>query len=499
MDDPPREAWKAQGAAFPPGASPDTRAPSSRWASEVLPPTVSDVLVAPATTIRDTMKNIDLSGMSMACIVDDSRKLLGITTDGDIRRAIIRGISLDTPIQDIMNKRPMTLSHSQVTEAEIPARVKKELVAARIPVVNEQGQVADIVFHTDYGITSMLRQRSLAGKRVKKVLVIGGAGYLGTILVEKLLQRGYTVKVLDSLLYGDEPLKPFLSNPNFSLIVADVRHISNVTKAIQGVDAVIHLAGIVGDPACALSPTETLEQNFLATALIANVCKYYQVNRLLFASSCSVYGISDEIVDEQSLPNPISLYARDKLHSEAALLQVMDGNFAPTILRMGTLYGWSHRPRFDLVINLLAAMALVEKKITIFGGGQWRPFVHVEDAADAYIAALEAPIQKVKGEIFNVGSDENNFKIIEIGKMLKAMIPEANLEVTPKATDERDYRVSFKKISAVLGFRPTRTLQEEIIAFQRLHAQGKLHDFRDAKYNNIKYLELLAKAGGTHG
>ena len=219
---------------------------------------------------------------------------------------------------------------------------------------------------------------------VKSVLVVGGAGYIGSVLVRHLLAEGYRVRVLDSLLFGKKPLQDLLPQPRFQLIEADACRPETLFRATEGVDAVVHLAAVVGDPACDLDPEAARRTNYAATQLVAEACLKFGVRRMVFASTCSVYGSNDQVVDEQSRLNPVSLYAATQIASERALLKLRSLKFHPTILRLGTAFGWSPRPRFDLVINLLTARAFFEKKIVIYNARQLRPFVHVSDISRAF-------------------------------------------------------------------------------------------------------------------
>ncbi len=257
---------------------------------------------------------------------------------------------------------------------------------------------------------------------IQHVLVIGGAGYIGSALVPKLLDQGYRVRLLDLLLFGKEPISGVLNHPRLELVQADFRRVDEVVRAMRDVDAVIHLGAIVGDPACALDKDLTIEVNLMATRMIAEVAKGCGVKRFIFASTCSVYGASDEILDEGSALNPVSLYARSKIASEQVLLAIADEHFDPVILRFGTIYGLSRRIRFDLVVNLLAAKAVVEHHITIFGGDNWRPFVHVDDAALAIQKVLDAPQALVSQQTFNVGSDEQNYTIQQVGATISRRV-----------------------------------------------------------------------------
>jgi nucleoside-diphosphate-sugar epimerase len=209
---------------------------------------------------------------------------------------------------------------------------------------------------------------------------------------------------------------------------------------------------------------------------------------LIFASTCSVYGASDQLLTESSPLNSISLYARSKIASERVLLKMADMFFAPTILRFGTIYGLSGRTRFDLVVNLLAAKALVEGQITVKGGDQWRPFLHVEDAASAVLLALQAPLPVVRAQTFNVGSEDQNMTIQEVGELIRSLVPSACLVNTGVDPDRRNYRVTFGKIRAALGFTPEWTIEAGVRQVLRAIQSGQVKDYRDAKHSNVKYL-----------
>src|SRR5499426_3731232 len=324
--------------------------------------------------------------------------------------------------------------------------------------------------------------------KARKVLVVGGAGYIGSALLPMLLEKGYHVRLLDLFLYGAEPIRDFLHHPGLEIMRADFRQVDKVVEATKNMDAVIHLGAIVGDPACALNEDLTIEVNLMATRMIAEVAKGSGVSRFIFASTCSVYGACDEVLDEHSELNPVSLYARSKIASERVLLNLSDSKFAPTVLRFGTIYGLSGRTRFDLVINLLTAKALVEGQITIRGGDQWRPFVHVHDAALAVFKTLEAPFPLVKHETFNVGSNEQNYTIYQVGKIINQFVPAAQIVDQGADADRRNYRVNFNKIRDILGFAPTWAVEEGVAQVIEAIKSGKIKDYRDPRYSNVKFL-----------
>ncbi len=325
-------------------------------------------------------------------------------------------------------------------------------------------------------------------EQAPRILVIGGAGYIGSALVERLLGLGYRVRVLDLLVYGDESIAAFYGHPSFDLLQGDFRHIHTVVRATKDIDAIVHLGAIVGDSACSIDQDLTIEINLRATRTIAEVGKGFGVKRFIFASTCSVYGASDQVLDERSALRPVSLYARTKIESEKVLLSLADAAFSPIILRFGTIYGLSGRPRFDLVVNLLAAKAVQDGEAGIFGGAQWRPFVHVKDVAEAILLALQAPLPSVHAQIFNVGSNEQNYQIAELGPIIQKMVPTARI-VTQAKEDDRNYHVRFDKIYNTLGFRPRYTLRDGVQEIIHACATGRIADYRHPRYSNFSFLK----------
>jgi len=322
----------------------------------------------------------------------------------------------------------------------------------------------------------------------RNVLVIGGAGYIGSALLPKLLDHGYRVRLLDCFVYGEEPIKPFMTHPNLEIHRGDFRNIDTVVAAMKGMNSVVHLGGIVGDPACALDEELTIQTNLIATRMIAQVAKGNGISRFVFASSCSVYGASDLILNEKSALNPVSLYARSKIASEQVLLPLRGNGFEPVILRFGTIYGLSGRTRFDLVVNLLAAKALVEGVITVFGKDQWRPFLHVHDAARSVLASLDARSASVSAVIFNVGCDEQNRTLGQIGELIRDMVPGSVLRCTEDNVDRRNYQVEFRRIRETLGFEPVWKIEAGVRQVLDAIASGKVTDYQDPKYSNVKFL-----------
>lgn len=328
----------------------------------------------------------------------------------------------------------------------------------------------------------------LANGVIKRVLVTGGAGYVGCVLVQKLLNKGYQVRVLDKLIFGKDSLQKMGDNPHLDLCVGAVEDKYTVAKCLECVDAIIHLSGLSNDPSCEINPELTRKENVDATKVLLALAKEKGVRRFVYASSCSVYGFTEKnvVVTEGSSLNPLTAYAKSKVDCEELILPYASDNFGVVCLRKATIYGPSSRMRFDLVINTMTGMAMSEKKITINGGEQWRPFLHVEDAADAYIFMLEAPLEKVNGQIFNVGSNEQNLRIVDLAQAVSRLVPEAKVEKSD-SSDTRSYHVSFDKINK-LGWRATKTIDEGIVGVQKMFVDGRVKDFRDLNYFNIKRL-----------
>jgi nucleoside-diphosphate-sugar epimerase len=325
------------------------------------------------------------------------------------------------------------------------------------------------------------------GLKPKRVLVVGGAGYIGSLLVARLLHRGYQVRVLDSLLFGVEPLRGVIGHPNFELIAGDCRNIQDVVKAVRGADSIVQLAAIVGDPACEQDHTSAVEVNYAATRMLIEIAKGHGVSRLIFASSCSVYGATDCEVDEESEARPVSLYGRTKVDSERALLESATATFHPTILRFATVFGLSPRPRFDLVVNLLTARAARDGVITIYNGRQWRPFIHVRDLVEATVMVLDAPLALVGGQILNVGDSTLNYTLSSVADAIREVFPATRVEYIDNS-DSRNYRVSFRKIQRSIGFRASYSLQDGIEELKAAFETGLIVNYTDLLYHNQRFL-----------
>jgi nucleoside-diphosphate-sugar epimerase len=345
----------------------------------------------------------------------------------------------------------------------------------------------DYMFHRDAETGSGSHVEIVADPQ-KTILIVGGAGYIGTVVVSKLLERGCSVRLLDNLMYGDEAIRPLLDHPRLEFIQGDCRNIQDVVRAMNHVSSIVHLAAIVGDPACAAEDKNALQINYAATHMMLEIAKGNGIQRFIFASSCSVYGASEDLMDENSVTEPISLYAETKLNSERVLFLSQSASFHPTILRFATVFGLAPRPRFDLVVNLLTAKAIEDGVITIYNGDQWRPFIHVNDIAEAILLTLFAPIEAVSGEILNVGDDRLNYTLSQVSEKICVQVPGTRVEHVENA-DRRNYRVSFAKVRDCLGFRAKYSLEDGIGEIKRAYETGLIRNYRQPFYNNLTYLK----------
>ncbi len=323
-------------------------------------------------------------------------------------------------------------------------------------------------------------------KRVD-VLLTGGLGYLGSLLTQRLTSSGYAVRVVDRLLYGEDALKKLQRDIDFEFVNCDIRDISKFQTIMENCRTFVHLAAIVGDPACDVNKDLSWDINYTATINLSQLAAKSNVDKLIFASSCSVYGNATDIVDEESRTKPLSLYAESRAQSELQLERVAHKKMCVTSMRMPTLYGPSTRMRFDLVANLFAANAATLHPITVEGGLQWRPFLHVFDAVEAFVCAMEADPSK-SFEIFNVGGAHENYRIIDLAEVVKKCVPDLEIHQRSGIRDPRSYAVSFDKIQTKLGFKSKYTLEDGVNMIIQAFRRGEYSDFPNQKYSNVETL-----------
>lgn len=322
-----------------------------------------------------------------------------------------------------------------------------------------------------------------------KVLVTGGAGYIGSVLVRQLLNKGYNVRVLDNLKFGGEALYEVMQHPNFEFIKGDVNNAEEVSKALIGVDAIAHLAAIVGDPACKKYSEEAQQTNWEGSVALFEAAEKAGVKRFVFASTCSNYGKMpnpDSFVVETSELNPVSLYAELKVKFEKYFLEERkDSKMCATALRFSTVYGFSPRIRFDLTVNEFTRNATVNGEQEIWGSQFWRPYCHVDDLARAVILVLESDEAKVRANVFNVGTTEENYNKGMIIEEVCKVVPNTKVNYVEMNEDPRDYRVNFDKIKNELGFTITKKVPDGVKEIYQLLKTGIVTDSFAQKFRNI--------------
>jgi len=317
------------------------------------------------------------------------------------------------------------------------------------------------------------------------ILVTGGAGYIGSVLTQRLLAQGFRVTVLDNGIMAPGSGRELLTD-GVTFVQGDICDSGELTTLLRkGIDGVVHLASIVGDPACSVDPDLAWETNYLGTIHLAEACRQVGIHQLVFASTCSNYGYqTDGEVNEWTPLNPQSIYARTKVMAEHYLLSVRSAAFQPWILRFATVYGLSPRMRFDLAVNSMTIKAILQREVMVQGGDQWRPFVHVTDAAQAIIRALTMATSTSIPEIYNCGSNSENYRLRDLGELIVREVRDARLSIASTAIDRRIYRVSFDRIRDELGFFPRYRLVDGIREIYAAVRNGFYHDFAQAQYSN---------------
>lgn len=331
----------------------------------------------------------------------------------------------------------------------------------------------------------------------RHIMITGGAGYIGSLLTSELLRLNYRVTVLDSLLFGGESLVPFLHHPNFHLVKADVTEPRAIKDAVkdswQKPDSIIHLAAIVGFPACqAVGKQVAWKYNVEATKMVFEQAADIGVERFVFASTYSNYGLSPDgkPVTEESPLNPQSLYAETKIAGEEYLLSQKDAPTAPLLFRFATLYGISPRTRFDLIVNQFVLEAFTKRELIIYQRGYSRSFVHIRDVARGVIMGLEAEQSKIRGQVFNLGTDNGNYSKDDIVRLVLKRMPQTIVEYKDLTFggDMRDITVSFAKIKSVLGFDTTLDVDDGIRELLFALKSGLIQNPTDSHYRNAQFI-----------
>jgi len=325
-----------------------------------------------------------------------------------------------------------------------------------------------------------------------KVLVTGGAGYIGSVLICMLLEKGYKVTCLDRLFFGRETLADAVQDRNFELLKDDIRWFD--PQVLEGIDVVMDLASLSNDPSGELNPSKTIDINYLGRVRVAKLSKRYGVRRYILASTCSVYGFRDNmILDEKSTTNPLTTYAKANVMAEEDILPLASEDFAATVLRQATVYGISPRMRFDLAINGMTLSLFKGGKVRVMrDGSQWRPFIHVKDTSKAFISVMEAPCDEINGQVFNVGSDDQNCQVLPLANMVcgaAGVDPRIEWYGSP---DTRSYRVSFEKITDKLNFRAEKSPDDGVKEILQALNNGTITD--SLKTRTVEWYRHLLEA-----
>ena len=335
------------------------------------------------------------------------------------------------------------------------------------------------------------QSKEVSVNQIQQVLVTGGAGYVGAVLVPKLLQAGYRVKVIDLYIYGEDVLAAVKDNPSLEQIKGDIRDRALLEKIMPGCDAVIHLACISNDPSFELDPDLGKSINYDAFIDLVDVAKDSGVKRFIYASSSSVYGIKEtENVNEELPLQPLTDYSKYKAMCEDVLLAKREPGFVTLILRPATVCGYSPRLRLDLTVNILTNHAVNNGKITVFGGEQKRPNIHIEDMTDLYIKSLQWSDEAIDGKIFNAGYKNHTVK--EIAEMVRNVVGEQVEIVTTPTNDHRSYHISSEKIKEELGFVPQHTIEAAVKDLANAFKANLIpNPMTEIRYYNIKMMQEL--------
>jgi len=321
----------------------------------------------------------------------------------------------------------------------------------------------------------------------KKILITGGAGYIGCHVVEELIKANYLVTVIDRLSFDANSLNNLKGNKNLTIIKEDLRNLSNLESHLNGTEAVIHLAALVGEAACKISESDTISTNYDATLKLCDLARKNKVKNFIFMSTASSYGVQDtsEIANEETKLNPVSLYAKTKIDCENDLLDKFSDDINITIFRPSTVYGHSSRMRFDLILNHLVLDAFLKKEIKVFGPEMVRPLMWVGEPARVYKKVIDSDDLKFRSQIFNMGYDNENYKKIDIAKLVQSnFFPEINMDIIDKDKDLRSYRLDFSKMKKFFNLEPgSNLLNATKIIVDNINSR-KYGDLESKKYYN---------------
>jgi len=427
---------------------------------------------------------INKNSINGVFVINKKKQVIGILMDSDIRKYLLARTSIkNTKVEDIMKTNFYFLNDKNKIDK------KKELIKSNkilIPILNKSKKLKDYIHLKD-----IFENNKIDVIQKKKVLVIGGFGYIGSILVETLIKNNFEVNVLDKNLYGNYIDKKFLKSKKLKIFIGDCFDRSKLRLSLIGVQDVIHLGEIVGDPAVNINRKFSIKNNFVNTNLLLNECVKFNIRKFIFASSCSVYGDSTRLCSETSKTNPVSLYAECKLACEKQILSFSKiKNFEPIILRISTVHGLSNRLRFDLAANRFTLFALKNKVIKLFGEESWRPFIHVKDVANIFFRFLISNKTNLNNQIYNLGFDDENYKIIEIIRILQKKL-KFQVFKDKVFVDKRNYFVSFKKLHKKIYIKKQYTLKKSIIEMLKYFKNKKIRVTKDIYHNDKAIIKIL--------
>jgi len=448
-------------------------------------------------SIRLAFQKLEGEYGKILTVIDKKKSLLGLISAGDLRRAILAGYNLNDKIKNIYSRNVTyvykdELEKKKLNKSNFGSQSLGDTIFY-VPVLDKNKKVKDIIsVERVLNILENKNKKKNKKKKLPKILIVGGAGFIGTVLTSKLLEKNYNVTILDNLIYDNKIIKNnFKNKKNLNFILGDVCDLNTQIKAIKEIDVVVYLAEIVGDPACSAKPEDALKTNYLSVLSFANLCSHLAIEKFIYTSSCSVYGLdkNNKLLNEKSNLNPVSHYARIKIMSEKALLSSSNNYFKPTIVRLGTVFGPSKRMRFDLVVNTMSKFAYFNKKIDVFGGNQWRPNIHVEDVADGIISIIKSKKNNIENQIFNLSNDKLNLQIIDIAKKVKAIFKDANLNIIKTSTDPRNYKVTSRKIKNKTGFVAKKSIENSLKEIRDMFKLKKIKNPDNKIYNNFLSLK----------
>ena len=324
---------------------------------------------------------------------------------------------------------------------------------------------------------------------IETVFITGGAGYVGSALIPRLLNEGYKVKNIDLYIYGDDVLSEVQGHPNLEEIKGDIRDVELLDKHLAGCDAVIHLACISNDPSYELNPALGKSINYDAFFELVKIAKAHRIARFIYASSSSVYGIKDELnVTEDLELEPLTDYSKYKAMCEDVLMEAREPGFTTVIVRPATVCGYAPRLRLDVVVNILTNLAINNRRITVFGGDQRRPNVHIKDMVDFYVQVLRLPAEQVDGGIYNLGTQ--NYKVKDLADIVRNVVGDDVEVVTAPTDDKRSYHISSEKAKRELGFEPQFTVEDAVRDLKEAFDAGKIpNSLTDKRYFNVKLMQ----------